>query len=71
MRILLTAALAASLAAGTLPALAETAKPVKEKACKTLKDETACAARPDCKWSPPPDPQKKGKCAAAPKPKTT
>jgi hypothetical protein len=71
MRILLTAALAASFAAVSLPAVAETAKPVKEKACKTLKDETACGARSDCKWSAPTDPQKKGKCAAVPKPKTT
>ena len=40
MRILLSAALAASFAAGSLPALAQTATtPVKEKACKTFKDE--------------------------------
>ena len=43
MRILFSAVLAASFAAVSLPALAETAQPVKEKACKTLKDETACA----------------------------
>jgi hypothetical protein len=54
----------------SLPALAETAKPVKEKACKTLKDETACGARSDCKWSAPTE-KKKGTCASVPKPKTT
>ena len=36
MRILFSAVLAASFAAVSLPALAETAQPVKEKACKTL-----------------------------------
>ena len=66
MRILLTAALAASLAAGTLPALAQTATPVKDKACKTLKDEATCAPRTDCKWM-----SDMKKCATAPKPKTT
>jgi len=70
MRILFSAALAASFAAVSLPALAETAKPVKEKACKTLKDETACGARSDCKWSAPTE-KKKGTCASVPKPKTT
>ncbi len=69
MRILLTAALAASLAAGTLPALAETAKPVKEKACKTIKKEEDCGKRPDCAWSTPGD--AKGACKTAPKPKAT
>jgi len=70
MRILLTAAVAASLAAGSLSALAQTAAPTppKPKACKTLKDEAACTTgRPDCAWS-------KGKCKTAPKapkPKTT
>ena len=33
MRILFSAVLAASFAAVSLPALAQTAKPVKEKAC--------------------------------------
>ncbi len=44
MRILLTAAIAASLAAGSLSALAQTAAPTpaKQKACKTLKGENAC-----------------------------
>ena len=71
MRILLSAALAASLAAGSLPALAQTAAPTpaKQKACKTLKDETSCGARTDCGWSKPGD--AKGKCKTAPKPKTT
>jgi hypothetical protein len=70
MRILLSAALAASLAAGSLPALAQTAAPtpVKQK-CKTLKDETSCGGRTDCSWSKPGD--AKGKCKTAPKPKTT
>jgi hypothetical protein len=68
MRILLTAALAASLVAGTLPALAETAKPVAEKACKTFKKEGDCpAAR--CDWSTPGD--AKGLCKNKAKPKTT
>jgi hypothetical protein len=69
MRILFSAVLAASFAAVSLPALAQTAKPVKEKACKTFKDETACKARTDCNWAAPTDPKKKGKCAT--KPKTT
>ncbi len=73
MRILLTAAIAASLAAGSLSALAQTAPaptPVKQKACKKLKDETACTTgRTDCTWSKPGD--AKGKCKTAPKPKTT
>ena len=66
MRILLSAALASSLAAGSLPALAQTATPApaKPKACKTIKDETSCGARTDCGWA-------KGKCKTAPKPKTT
>ena len=68
MRILLTAALAAFLAAGTLPALAQTATPVKEKACKTFKNEADCpTAR--CDWLPPND--AKGKCKNKAKPKTT
>ena len=71
MRILLSAALAASLAVGSLPALAQTATPVKDKACKTFKDETACKGGKDCSWTPATDPKKQGKCAAAPKPKTT
>jgi hypothetical protein len=53
----------------SLPALAQTAKPVKEKACKTLKKEEACSGRSDCSWSKQGDP--KGKCATAAKPKTT
>jgi len=72
MRILLTAAIAASLAAGSLSALAQTAAPTptKQKACKTLKDETSCTTgRTDCAWSKPGD--AKGKCKTAPKPKTT
>ena len=71
MRILFSAVLAASFAAGTLPALAQTAAPTpaKEKACKTLKKEEACGARSDCSWSKQGDP--KGKCKTAPKPKTT
>jgi hypothetical protein len=73
MRILLSAALAASLAAGSLPVLAQTAPaptPVKEKACKKFKDEASCAA-PRCSWTAPTEPSKKGKCKTAPKPKTT
>ncbi len=70
MRILFTAAIAASLAAGSLSALAQTAPaPAKQKACKTLKDETTCGGRTDCAWSKPGD--AKGKCKTAPKPKTT
>jgi uncharacterized membrane protein len=73
MRILLTAAIAASLAAGSLSALAQTAPaptPAKQKACKKLKDENACTTgRTDCAWSKPGD--EKGKCKKAPKPKTT
>lgn len=74
MRILFTAAIAASLAAGSLSALAQTAPaptPAKEKACKTFKDEGSCLA-PRCSWAAPTDPGKKGKCKTAPKqPKTT
>ena len=70
MRILLTAVIAASLAAGTLSAVAQTpAAPAKPKACKTLKDETSCGAQTGCAWSKPGD--AKGKCKMAPKPKTT
>jgi hypothetical protein len=72
MRILLTAAIAASLAAGSMSALAQTAAPTpaKQKACKTLKGEDACTKeRTDCAWSKPGD--AKGKCKTAPKPKTT
>ncbi len=69
MRILLAAALAASLAAGTLSAVAQTAAtPAKEKACTKFKDETSCPT-PRCGWSKPGD--AKGKCKTAPKPKTT
>jgi hypothetical protein len=74
MRILFSAVLAASFAAVSLPALAQTAPaptPVKQKACKKLKDEAACGPRTDCKWSAPTDPKTNGKCATAPKPKTT
>ena len=69
MRILFSAVLAASFAAVSLPALAETAKPVKEKACKTIKSEDACGKRSDCAWSPQGD--AKGACKTAPKPKST
>ncbi len=71
MRILLTAAIAASFAVATLPALAQTAAtPAKEKACKVNKDETTCSAQAGCTWSKPGD--AKGKCKKAPKqPKTT
>ncbi len=71
MRILLAAALAASLAAGTLSAAAQTAPaptPAKQK-CKSNKDETSCGAQTGCAWSKPGD--AKGKCKTAPKPKTT
>ena len=68
MRILLTAALATSLAAGTLPALAQTATPVKEKACKTFKKEGDCPTT-RCDWSTPAD--AKGNCKNKAKPKTT
>jgi hypothetical protein len=68
MRILFSAVLAASFAAVSLPALAETAKPVAEKACKTFKKEGDCpAAR--CDWSTPGD--AKGPCKNKAKPKTT
>ena len=74
MCILLTAAVAASLAAGSLSALAQTAPaptPAKEKACSTFKDEASCQA-PRCSWAAPTDASKKGKCKTAPtKPKTT
>jgi len=69
MRILLTAAVAASLAAGTLSATAETAKPAKPVACTKVKDEAACTARTDCTWAAPTGKQKAGKCKAAPKKK--
>ena len=76
MRILLSAALAASLAAGSLSALAQQTAPAtpaptpaKQKACKTLKDETSCGGQQGCAWSKPGDP--KGKCKTAPKPKST
>ncbi len=73
MRILFSAVLAASFAAVSLPALAQTAPaptPAKEKACKTFKDEASCQA-PRCSWAAPTDTGKKGKCKTAPKPKTT
>jgi len=70
MRILLTAAVAASLAAGTVTALAQTSpKPAKPAACKTLKEEAGCTARADCAWTAPTGKQKTGKCKAAPKKK--
>ena len=72
MRILLTAAIAASLAAGSLSALAQTAAPTptKPKACKTYKIESTCPTTAGCVWSKPGD--AKGKCKTAPtKPKTT
>jgi uncharacterized low-complexity protein len=76
MRILLSAALAASLAAGSLSALAQQTAPAtpapmpaKQKACKTLKDETSCGGQQGCTWSKPGD--SKGKCKTAPKPKST
>ena len=73
MRILLSAALAASLAAGSLSALAQQTTPAptpaKQKACKTLKDETSCGGQQGCTWSKPGD--VKGKCKTAPKPKST
>ncbi len=73
MRILFSAALAASLAAGSISALAQTPAPTpsKQKACKTLKDEASCTPRSDCKWSAPTDPSKKGKCTAVPKQKSS
>jgi hypothetical protein len=69
MRILLTAAVAASLAAGTMTALAQTApaKPAKPVACKKIKVEADCMARSDCAWKAPAGKQKTGKCAAAKK----
>lgn len=74
MRILLSAALAVSMAAGSVPAFAQTTTPApapaakaKPKACKTLKDETSCGTRTDCSWSKPGD--AKGKCKTAPKAK--
>jgi hypothetical protein len=75
MRILLTAAIAASLAAGTMSALAQTtpskpAKPAKPAACKTLKAEAACTTRTDCAWTAPTEKQKTGKCKTAPKKKS-
>ena len=67
MRILFSAVLAASFAAASLPALAQTATPVKDKACKYLKDEGSCSPRKDCNWM-----ADKKKCTTAPKaPKTT
>ena len=69
MRMLFSAVLAASFATVSLPALAETAQPVKEKACKTNKDETSCTGQTGCTWSKPGD--AKGKCKTVPKPKTT
>ncbi len=67
MRILFSAVLAATLAAGSAAALAETATPAKEKACKTFKKEGDCPAD-RCAWSKPGD--SKGACKTAPK-KTT
>jgi len=71
MRILLSAALAASLAAGSLSALAQQTAPAtpaptpaKQKACKTNKDETSCNQQ-GCAWSKPGD--AKGKCKTKPK----
>jgi hypothetical protein len=69
MRILFSAVLAASFAAVSLPAVAQTAAPAKQPACKKLKKETDCGARTDCAWSKPGD--AKGACKTAPKPKTT
>lgn len=70
MRTILTAAIAASFAALTLPALAQTpAKPAKPVACKKVKDEASCTARTDCTWAAPTGKQKTGKCKTAPKPK--
>jgi len=75
MRILLSAALAASLAAGSLSALAQQTAPAtpaptptKQKACKTNKDETSCGNQQGCAWSKPGD--SKGKCKTAPKKST-
>jgi hypothetical protein len=75
MRILLSAALAASLAAGSLSALAQQTAPAtpaptpaKQKACKTNKDESSCSGQQGCAWSKPGD--AKGKCKTAPKKST-
>jgi hypothetical protein len=68
MRILLTAAVAASFAVGSLSALAQTPpKPDKPVACKKIKEEAACTTRADCSWTAPTGKQKTGKCAAAKK----
>ncbi len=73
MRILVAAALAASLAAGTVSALAQTApapaapaKPAKPAKCSTLKDEAACGARTDCSWTAPTGTATTGKCKKTP-----
>ncbi len=72
MRILLPAAIAASLFAGSLSTFAETGTLlVKDAACTKLKDEASCTPRTDCKWTPGKSDPAKGKCAKAPKPKTT
>ncbi len=76
MRILLAAAVAASLAAGSLSVLAQTppaqpttpapAKPAGPPKCRTLKDEAACGARTDCTWVAPTGTQAAGKCKKTP-----
>ncbi len=70
MRFLLPAAIAASLIAGSISTFAEPIL-VKDAACKKLKDEASCTPRTDCKWTPGKTDPAKGKCATAPKPKTT
>jgi hypothetical protein len=72
MRIFFSAVIAASLAAGSMTALAQTAAPApaKQKACKTNKDEASCSGQQGCTWSKPGDAS--GKCKKAPKqPKAT
>ncbi len=73
MRILLTAAVAASLAAGTIAALAQTTPdtPPKPAKCSTLKAEADCSARTDCVWKAPTGTATTGKCRKAPKKKPT
>ncbi len=70
MRILLPAAIAASLVAGSISTFAEPIL-VKDPACTKLKDEASCTPRTDCKWTPGKTDPAKGKCTKAQKPKTT
>jgi hypothetical protein len=71
MRILSAAVIAALFTAGSLTASAQDAAPAPKPAkikCSKLTTEADCKA-PDCAWTAPTDPSKKGKCTKAKKTK--